>query len=365
LNSSQRVLGWDLLRGSCALAVSTYHLLAWLGIASLYTFGFYGVYLFFVLSGASLAYTYGEKIRLSQFSLGNFLLIRYFRLAPLYVTLMLLALPWKLTKEPVSAEFLFKVLSNSFFLFGLYNPATHSMLVGGWSLGIEAIFYVLFPLMMWSLHVRFAGWLLWTACLCLQAIWIATTVGTEVGDIADTVAYHQVPAFAAYFMGGCLIGWMRGRDERLLSMVFPAGVALVASGFALMFLVNPADAASALTGWRGLLLTSLCFIMVENAGRLKVIGVHTAMLAAWLGNATYGLYLLHPVIFFGLSYIVFPRLGISRPPQEWPLDERWLLIVGIILSSLILALASERYFERPVRTLVYRYVERRRLAKDG
>src|SRR4051794_32821994 len=53
-----RVLGWDLLRGLCALTVATYHMLLWLDIAELPALGTYGVYLFFVLSGASLAYNY-------------------------------------------------------------------------------------------------------------------------------------------------------------------------------------------------------------------------------------------------------------------------------------------------------------------
>jgi peptidoglycan/LPS O-acetylase OafA/YrhL len=53
--SRGRVLGWDLLRGLCALTVASYHLLYWLGLAELPALGTYGVYLFIVLSGASLA----------------------------------------------------------------------------------------------------------------------------------------------------------------------------------------------------------------------------------------------------------------------------------------------------------------------
>ena len=56
--SGERVLGWDLLRGLCALTVASYHLLYWLKIVELPALGTYGVYMFFVLSGASLAYNY-------------------------------------------------------------------------------------------------------------------------------------------------------------------------------------------------------------------------------------------------------------------------------------------------------------------
>ncbi len=53
-----RVLGWDLLRGICALGVASYHLMAWQKLADIHSIGFYGVYLFFVLSGASLTLNY-------------------------------------------------------------------------------------------------------------------------------------------------------------------------------------------------------------------------------------------------------------------------------------------------------------------
>jgi hypothetical protein len=47
----ERVLGWDVLRGLSALAVALYHLLYWQGVAIVYTYGSYGVYLFFFCRG--------------------------------------------------------------------------------------------------------------------------------------------------------------------------------------------------------------------------------------------------------------------------------------------------------------------------
>ena len=73
MTPSERVLGWDLLRGLCAVAVACYHLLLWQDVAALHSFGSYGVYMFFVLSGASLAYTYGPRIAAHDFSFGDFL----------------------------------------------------------------------------------------------------------------------------------------------------------------------------------------------------------------------------------------------------------------------------------------------------
>ena len=135
-----RVVGWDLLRGICALSVAIYHLLSWLDIAHLYPLGLYGVYIFFVLSGASLTFTYSSKTENRCFSFSNFLFARYLRLAPLYLLLLIFSVPWKLKNEGLDIFLMGKLVSNVFFSFGLYKPVGQSMLVGGWSLGIEFLF---------------------------------------------------------------------------------------------------------------------------------------------------------------------------------------------------------------------------------
>lgn len=362
-SSTERVLGWDFLRGLCALAVCTYHLFIWMDIAALHTFGFYGVYLFFVLSGASLAYTYGDKICLAKFSFADFLVTRYFRLAPLYLALVLTVLPWKLSREPLSVQFLSKLLLNVFLLFGVYHPSTQSMLVGGWSLGIEAVFYLFFPLMMWLLGFRYFGWIVWMFLLALQAIWILNTVGAESGYVMNSVAYHHVPAFAAYFMGGCLLGSLRrtGRPECWLPAA--SGIALVVAGFMLMLVVNTADAATVLVGWRGVLLTAICFLLVTSASLVNISGPRLKLMAVGLGNATYGLYLIHPVMFFGITYVVLPKLGFTAMPSDWPLKWRFTLAVSVISASFLVALLSERYLEAPIRLRVRRSLDRRACSK--
>jgi peptidoglycan/LPS O-acetylase OafA/YrhL len=85
---TQRVLGWDLLRGLCALAVMAYHLMGWLGLGEWTPLGFYGVYFFFVLSGASLAYVYSDAALGTPRAVAAFLAARWLRLAPLYLALL-------------------------------------------------------------------------------------------------------------------------------------------------------------------------------------------------------------------------------------------------------------------------------------
>ncbi len=355
MTSTERVLGWDLLRGMCALAVACYHLLLWQDVAELHSFGSYGVYLFFVLSGASLAYTYEASIATHGFSFGRFLWVRYLRLAPLYLGLMAVVLPWKLLKEGMSRDLGITYLLNATLLFGFYNPSTHAVLVGGWSLGIEVIYYLLFPLLMMSFRWRGLAWGVFGVLLLTQAAWIAATVGQPSGYAQNAEIYHQAPAFAAYFMGGCLIGVAR---RRALFTRLPQSVGLggLVAGFGLLLAVNPLQQGDELTGWRGALLCSLCFALTHLAGRLSLKG-YIASLARYFGDATYGVYLLHPVIFFGLVFAVLPRIAIANP-ASWTFSSRLVLLALVLLASFVLALLSEKYFEKPLRALGKRYFSR-------
>ena len=343
---SSRVLGWDVLRGLSALAVAVYHLLLWQDVATLHSFGSYGVYLFFVLSGASLAYTYAERFEQGRFSMPRFLWVRYMRLAPLYVTLMVVVLPWKLLNEGMTGALLAKLSLNASFLFGFYNPVANSILVGGWSLGIEAVFYLLFPLLLATVSRRLAI-ATFGLLILVQAAWIARVFELPGAYAGNFVFYHQVPAFAAYFMGGCLLGLAR-RAGRVPRLPAPALLAGVAGGFLVLLLLNPQPQGDELSGWRGAVLFTLCFVLVWFAGGLHLRQRNAQRLAAHLGDSTYGMYLMHPVVFFGLSFVVIPRLGLA-PPQDWSLSARLLLGFAIVVVTLALAILSERYFERPLR----------------
>lgn len=364
MSEPERVLGWDLLRGMCAAAVACYHLLLWQDVAALHSFGSYGVYMFFALSGASLAYTYGARITGHKaghkagheagqdaahgFSFGRFLWTRYLRLAPLYLALMALALPWKLLKDGPTADLGLTYLLNATLLFGFYKPSTHAVLVGGWSLGIEVIYYLMFPLLMLCFRWRGLAWGVFGVLLMAQVAWIAATLGQTSGYTQNAEAYHQAPAFAAYFMGGCLMGVARRRD---LYKHLPQGLGLVGlvAGFALLLAANPVQQGDELTGWRGVVLCSLCFVLVHLAGRLSLKGL-AARLAGYFGDATYGVYLLHPVIFFGLVFAVLPRVGIASP-NSWALPGRLALLALVLLTAFALAILSEKHVEKPLRAL--------------
>ena len=267
--SGGRVLGWDLLRGLCALAVASYHLMVWQGLADLPTLATYGVYLFFLLSGASLAYVYGEGLRDAR-AVAGFLVLRWLRLAPLYLAVCAGFLVMLAVRNGAWTDQLaWRLFLNASFAFGLYDPGVWALAIGGWSLGIEFVFYLAMPAIVRVLPRPALRLGVLAVLGAVQAGWIAATVGAH-GLAEASVAYHQVPAFIAYFFAGCLIG----HDRRLRGAqgswpIGRAAAAWVALGLALAAASTPV-AGSELSGGWGMALPVACVVAVWEIGRAHV-----------------------------------------------------------------------------------------------
>lgn len=343
--SLSRIWGWDILRGLCALAVATYHLMEWQGLGALHSFGSYGVYLFFVLSGASLTYNYSGTLR-GLDAMVRFLSTRWLRLAPLYAVVSgVFVVLYSAHHGALVEQLPLRLLLNLSFAFGVRDPVVWALPVGGWSLGIEFAYYLLFPALLFAVQRRVARWALLLLLCALQAYWVATTAGSQAGYVASQVAYHQLPAFGAYFFAGCLIGEFQRHNPPTLSLA--AGLLLWASMGALLWGLNPAQAGDELLGLRGVVLALACPLVVACSGWTRV-PLRLWPVAGWLGDITYGTYLLHPALFFGVVWFVLPGLTDS-PVSGLPQPLRWLLLVATLVVTALAAVASERWLERPLR----------------
>ena len=357
-NGSQRVLGWDGLRGLCALLVAFYHVSYWLQITDLPSFATYGVYLFFVLSGASLAYNYPADAVRCPGDVARFLALRWLRLAPLYLVLCGVFL-WMLTARTgaLPDHLAERLLLNAAFAFGFADPVTWALLIGGWSLGIEFLFYLAFPLIAQVLPHRAWRWGVGLTLVALQVWWIDRTLGHH-GWVDGVTAYHHAPAFGAYFFGGCLLGWWRrGSPEAAAS----SWVAVAGWVFLVGLLVGtmPTQAGDELVGWRGALLPLACFAVAHLSGRARFHGAF-ATGARHLGDLTYGIYLLHPILLFAMLWFALPAMQAGDPTVDWGMPARWSLLAAVLLAAGLLAVASERWFEHPVRRWSRRVLAPRR-----
>ena len=146
-----RIETLDWLRGLMALSIMFYHLSCWIirpldSANPLGRLGIYGVSIFFVLSGLSMAIVYNSYVKSIRTSI-NFYVRRIFRIWPLFwVACILTILPQVLKTGTYSWKHLFINITT---LFGFIKPAAY-IPTGAWSIGNEMVYYALTPLIFLS-----------------------------------------------------------------------------------------------------------------------------------------------------------------------------------------------------------------------
>ena len=145
------------LRGIAAVAVVLFHLRYLTEIHVPQEFLFierdfkYGPHLFFVLSAYSLMYSTEHTIHRPDW-IRDYLIKRLFRIAPLFyfVLACMLALIVRYAFINDSAlPGIPAILLNIFLVFGFFpEPPGVGLLLGGWAIGVEMIFYMLFPVLL-------------------------------------------------------------------------------------------------------------------------------------------------------------------------------------------------------------------------
>lgn len=313
-----KIYGLELLRGLCAVLVALYHCLTWSDTATFPTWGLYGVYVFFVISGAVLYHNYP---RLN--SIPEFLWKRFTRLAPLFCACLAVRV---LASHQWPAEAIFL---NASMLFGFANPGDTSIVIGGWSLGIEFALYALFPV-----FLAFVGTLRMMAgtfaLLFLLRVMSVDTVLHGKSFLDAWAAYTQPASFLMFFFGGMALAKIKG---------LPKWVALLAIP---IFIWYGADRESVVTGWLGAAyaLAAVTFVggffWSPESRPFRVV-------CQFFGDISYGLYLMHPLAWLATMHL-FP---------EMPVAARISLTFTV---ASVAAWISLRIYERPLRRWIMQRV---------
>ncbi|AWG21461.1 hypothetical protein FFWV33_07895 [Flavobacterium faecale] len=110
--------------------------------------GYLGVQLFFILSSFTLFNSYSRRnSEDGKFVKSKFFIRRLFRIAPYYYTAMLIYILYRvlIKNESVNIK---NIVANATFINGVYLPAMiGNVPPGGWSIGVEMLFYLFIPLL--------------------------------------------------------------------------------------------------------------------------------------------------------------------------------------------------------------------------
>ena len=295
-----RIESLDILRGLLALAVAFYHFTVWYpvfepGKFMAYTSakaGNYAVECFFIISGFCFFHLYGPgSFRGRGFR--NFHIKRFLRIAPLYYLAVALNLALGNTVGPPATPRM--LLENATLTFGLFHP-NHSLVLGGWSIGIEYVFYLLLPFLAWAAG-RFRPFLPVAAVGMVLLSMPYTLTAVPAASMAGDMKFHTYVQLAnhgfLFFLGG-LVAQARARIPwRLTGLSFLLLGGALAAVFA-RHLRNFQDHFVVMAGPARYVFAALCLGMVAVFAFREFPDSKLQRAGRFLGEISYSVYLLHP-----------------------------------------------------------------------
>lgn len=340
-----RIQSIDYLRGLMALSVVLYHFSImfnrWGDIDSGTTLGRLGVYAvsaFYVISGMAM-YLSHKSGEWSLLRYVIFIIKRFLRLAPVYwLALGFITIASILFSKNFKFDFIIYI-QNIFLTFGLTNPSGY-LVMGGWSIGNEIVFYLLFPLFilltksnaLLVILINFS-----TISLFYCAFWY---MNADIGLGEQWVHYINPLNQIFYFTFGIILAKVLLPFVGYLKPFFIMASIVLFSGFVL-FPVG-GDLINIITGWNKIYFSVLiimicaCFFMIGDLVSIKPL--HVAL--KFLGDISYPLYLLHGVTFICLKGFLSSR--------NIPADTMLLIGVAVILLLFLASWICHILIEIPI-----------------
>ncbi|GAO01357.1 acyltransferase [Anaeromyxobacter sp. PSR-1] len=352
----RRLPDLDAVRGFAALSVLFYHLFAWgtrpaqstgpaRMLASLFRWGWLGVDVFFVLSGFLITGLLLEARQRPDYY-SDFYAKRAFRILPLYYAsvgvacLTVVALNAPVDWRGVFFSIGFLANTGSLLSFTLTEPFGVY-----WSLAVEEHFYLLWPLLVRSLPVRW----LWFACAGLIVASPALRFWS-----AHSGAPFDIYGFTAFRLDGLALGAIFAlmKHERVSRRITVGAVAaLAAAGLTLGALLwrvgalsRTSELGAALQFSSTTLFIGALFLAIRSVGSRAPTNVVRVL--GFFGDISFFVYLNHLTAILAFDYF-WARMGLSRGSLGAELV-RAFTVVGVVVVAGVL---SRRYFELPVQRL--------------
>jgi peptidoglycan/LPS O-acetylase OafA/YrhL len=338
----KRIEALDALRAYAAGAVMLLHIFALNAIklpdylsGIVPHFGL-GVELFFTLSAFCLCLGYFEKLQ-DGASIRRFLKRRFFRIAPLFYMLLpvwVAIMYFKFDQSFSPAT----MLLNATFLFNLVPGEQSGIVWASWSIGVEMLFYALFPLcVMFLTNTMISG------IATAVAIILATQFKSVVSPLVSDASFVNMSFFTMlpFFLAGITAFhvWKRllmltERKQRLV------GNALLLSVIGWWLLL-------AVSGLGSLYLIGAAFPVLILSQVVAPNYLISNPLTVYLGTRGYSLYLLHPIVVLGtmpfVQTVIYDNHNVGTQ-ELTPLLLSWALVYCLTSTASII---TYRWIEIP------------------
>jgi exopolysaccharide production protein ExoZ len=293
-----RLYTLDYLRGFAALGIMMYHYLAWTyrifdASTTLGRIGVYGVSIFYVLSGLTLNVVYRDKMN-NWREVKDFFVKRFFRIYPLLWIATIAATVLLLFSglNPGRMRFLLNVTG----LFGFVRPHD-SIANGAWSIGNELVFYLAFPLLILAMKRKML------IIPLLVSLGFYLVYAYAILDPKRTLASNW-PAYTNplnqlfLFVAGFVLGMFNYKNTKVALSLLALAVTV------LILMPSKGDLVNIVIGRERLIYTVLSIAICYSFYMLnsKAPLLHKPL--SRLGEASYSVYLLHPLVFSAMEYLI-------------------------------------------------------------
>lgn len=319
----QRLAYLDALRGFAALYVVVHHvglmpkpplpvpdwLKAFVG------FGGSGVTLFFIISGFSMCLSWKRHAARAS-PVMSFYANRLARIAPLfYFWLVLAIIRDAVFKGPEGQHNALEIGANVVFLFNLYEPFQTGIVWASWTIGVEMLFYALFPFIKRAGFDNLAKTLLLLA-LALTIVVIArdSTVGTtQFGPPWPLTLFDGLGFFFVLpvFLMGIVTHHVHEmlHSDRTCRLRLWLGRVLLPAAMVVLGMLVIYEPVGVIWYYASAVGYGMLLLGFSAYGRNMMVNPFTS----YLGKISYSLYLNHPTLVYILIpiYLAIYNLGLG------------------------------------------------------
>lgn len=305
-----------------------------------------GVSLFFVLSAFSLSYAMDMRSKEKRL-LRNFYIRRFFRIAPLFYILMVIY--W--IRDAVVFNVLhpvWEILINASLLFNLAPCCITGFVWAGWTVGVIALLYLIFPAIHKYIRNLHGALALFVASVLIAWGWsyVIKNYGVAIGYLnTEDVGFvwgfgflQHLPVFVCGIVIYRLFFDYMIKTTRKSRQLYGT-ISILA--FALFYGILLTGSMQNLL-WGRTILHGICFSLLVLGLALNPFRFLVNAKTVYLGKVSYSMYLFHPLIIFTIIP-VYHRIYDIMPADLFG-------YVASLLLTLVLLIA--------ISLMAYRYIER-------
>jgi len=302
-----------------------------------YILGGQGVSMFFALSGFLITYLLLlEKEEKSKINIRYFYIRRILRIWPLYYFFIILcAIAIHFSGENINTTtwllYIFYLPNIPFILNACIPVLTHY-----WSLGVEEQFYLFWPWIVAKVK-RKLEWCILGYIIITMILKVWARYYLPGHDHSYLYKFINVTRFQCMLIGALGATWYLKNNSMFLKICNNKITQLLAWGCIGIIAINKFHIAS-VTDSELVSVITVVIIIGQAMKANRLINLQTRV-PDFLGKISYGMYVYHPLIIWGYSYL-FPNIGL-------PGITKYIFVYSIvILTTVLVAYCSYTYFEK-------------------